>query len=427
MIVLVVALAVTTAHAGPALVESKPYRLPPADQLTPRDRFFIKDTQRYAEVAADATVELHRIRYRSGKLTVAGFLARPVPAKGARAKLPVVIWCRGGYGPDSTVGDGNVETLAELKRLAAAGFVVLMPNYRGHDGGDGVDERGGAEVEDVKALVKVARELAGADPARLFAYGESRGALDALIAIREGLPVTAVAVTGPVVDERTRSVNELPPPPGVDWTSAKARERRSPLAWAKELTLPVLILQGSTDRATPPEGALDLARALEQAGTVYELWIVAGGDHTLTRHRDQRMARLIDWFQHPRTQSVAVVVEKALDEGGVTLARTRFAAARKAKPGRYHLDEPDLNTLGYLLLARGRLDDAIAVFELNTQAFPASANVWDSLGEAHAVAGRREVALKHYRKALAIDPRSASARAAIARLEATAEQPPPKP
>ncbi|KAB2900458.1 MAG: tetratricopeptide repeat protein, partial [Kofleriaceae bacterium] len=227
-------------------------------------------------------------------------------------------------------------------------------------------------------------------------------------------------VTGPVVDERARPLPATflrTAPPGVDWTSVAARERRSPVAWIHELDVPLLVLQGGSDRSTPPDGALDLARALEQAGAVYELWIAAGGDHTLGRqHRDARLARTIDWFQHPRTRPLARVLERAIDEGGVALARKRYAQARKAGAGRIDFGERDVNTLGYILLGQGRTAHAIAVFEINTQAHPRSANVWDSLGEAHALAGDKVRAIRSYRKALALDPASASAKAALQRL-----------
>jgi dienelactone hydrolase len=409
-----------TAHAGKALVERTPFAVPAYDKLSDRDRYFLPQDV-HAAVTADTGVTVERIRYKSGKLTVAGFLVKPTRAT-AKARLPVVIWCRGGYGPESVVGEGNVETIADMVTVAGAGFVVLMPNYRGNDGGEGVDERGGAEVEDVKALVPVAREIEGADASRVFIYGVSRGALDALIAVREGLPARAVVVTGPVVNELERPLPaELlrASPAGVDWTTQAAKERRSPIRWAKEITAPILILQGGSDRATPPDGALDFARTLEKSGAVYELWVVAGGDHGLTRqHRNDKLARTIDWFQRPRTKPLSLVLERALDEGGIPLAKKRFAEARKAGPGVIDMGERDVNTLGYILLNQGRNDHAIVVFELNTQAHPKSANVWDSLGEAHATAGHKPQAIKAYRKALALDPKSASAKAALDRLTA---------
>jgi hypothetical protein len=68
--------------------------------------------------------------------------------------------------------------------------------------------------------------------------------------------------------------------------------------------------------------------------------------------------------------------------GGVAGARARMTAARAADPGVRLAPEATLNALGYELLGTGRPADAIAVFRINVELYPDSANVYDSLGEA---------------------------------------------
>ena len=50
--------------------------------------------------------------------------------------------------------------------------------------------------------------------------------------------------------------------------------------------------------------------------------------------------------------------------------------------------EGTVNQLGYQLLGRDDVDDAIAIFRYNVELYPDSANVYDSLGEALEQAGR---------------------------------------
>jgi tetratricopeptide (TPR) repeat protein len=83
---------------------------------------------------------------------------------------------------------------------------------------------------------------------------------------------------------------------------------------------------------------------------------------------------------------------------------------------RFRSPEADVNALGYRLLGAGRVPEAIDVFRVNTVAFPESANVWDSLGEALLAADRHDEAIASYRRALAIDPEFASATEALERL-----------
>lgn len=59
-----------------------------------------------------------------------------------------------------------------------------------------------------------------------------------------------------------------------------------------------------------------------------------------------------------------------------------------------------VNVLGYGELQAGRMTEALAYFEYNVAAYPASANVYDSLGEAQEKAGALDKALASYEKAV---------------------------
>jgi len=66
--------------------------------------------------------------------------------------------------------------------------------------------------------------------------------------------------------------------------------------------------------------------------------------------------------------------------------------------------EVDVNTLGYQLLNGGKIDDAIEVFKKNTELFPESWNVWDSLAEGYMNKGDKQLAVQYYTKALGMAP-----------------------
>lgn len=84
---------------------------------------------------------------------------------------------------------------------------------------------------------------------------------------------------------------------------------------------------------------------------------------------------------------------------------------------RFRAEDPDLvlfqeyvcNFAGYGFLQRGQLQEAITVFRMNADAYPASANTWDSLAEAYVAAGDSEHAAECYRRVLEVlpdDPRA---------------------
>ena len=63
-----------------------------------------------------------------------------------------------------------------------------------------------------------------------------------------------------------------------------------------------------------------------------------------------------------------------------------------------------------------KTDDAIKVFQKNAQEYPDSSNVYDSLAEAYAAAGKKELAIENYGKALKLDPKNENARERLKKL-----------
>ena len=96
-------------------------------------------------------------------------------------------------------------------------------------------------------------------------------------------------------------------------------------------------------------------------------------------------------------------------EEGVGKARAAFEEARRRDPRAVLFEEATLNNLGYRLIQKGRLKDAIEVFKLNTEAYPQSGNVWDSLAEAYMLNGDKELAVQNYKKSLDLNPKNANA------------------
>ncbi|MDZ7626344.1 MAG: DUF2911 domain-containing protein [Ignavibacteriaceae bacterium] len=82
--------------------------------------------------------------------------------------------------------------------------------------------------------------------------------------------------------------------------------------------------------------------------------------------------------------------------------------------------EADVNNLGYQLLGGGKIDDAIEIFKKNTELYPESWNVWDSLAEGYMNKDEKQLAIDNYKKALGMAPEDQHARinGALAQLGA---------
>jgi CubicO group peptidase (beta-lactamase class C family) len=76
-----------------------------------------------------------------------------------------------------------------------------------------------------------------------------------------------------------------------------------------------------------------------------------------------------------------------------------------------------LNGTAYEFAGAGMIDAGLEVLKVAVDLYPKEANLYDSVGELYLRKGRRDLAIQWYRKALEVDPKLATAIAALARLE----------
>ncbi|MEM9936553.1 MAG: tetratricopeptide repeat protein [Bacteroidota bacterium] len=114
----------------------------------------------------------------------------------------------------------------------------------------------------------------------------------------------------------------------------------------------------------------------------------------------------------------ARMIEDVLREEGLVAAKAKMAELLPKKGAELNLREWDMNGIGYELLAEGKVEEAVAIFAMNVEMYPGSANVYDSLGEAYQAMGNKDEAVKQYKKALEID---ASFQSSIDHLKALGE------
>ena len=76
-----------------------------------------------------------------------------------------------------------------------------------------------------------------------------------------------------------------------------------------------------------------------------------------------------------------------------------------------------LNSIAYDLAANGRRDAGLELLKLAVELHPKDANLYDSIGEFHALKGQKDKAVEFYNKALEIDPNLASAKSALEKLK----------
>lgn len=251
----------------------------------------------YERARTDARFELHKVTYRSDDLPVVAFVYRP---KTDSDRRPVVVYNRGSYVRQNAAR----ELLVPFHRLADAGFVVVAPMYRGSEGAPGRDEMGGADLADLMNIRGVIASLPYADAANVFLYGESRGGMMVLQALRDGFQARAAVTVGVYADldaylvenpQIAATASQILP--GFEANRDAQIERRSAVRWEDRISVPLLVMHGGNDTSVSPTHALKLAAALQRAGKPYELVIVEGAEHVLNPYEAERDDRASRWFR----------------------------------------------------------------------------------------------------------------------------------
>ncbi len=409
----------SAAKTDGSIVEQLPYALPTYEQLSDDFKnFYSKESVERIRTSPD--LELLKIKYMSDGLKIVGFIYKPKQTAGK--KLPVVIFNRGGLS-DETIGPENYNYIYEMHRYASEGFLVLASQYRGAGGSEGKDEVAGADTHDVMNLIPLARSLGYADMSKLFMWGYSRGAMMTLQAIRLGAPLRAAAIVG----APTNLVPNLDDPgfvqfargiyPDFETRKEEHVKNRSAILWVDKINIPLLIMNGGADPGVTPSKIMTFAQKLDEQGKLYELVIYAKDDHPVSRNAEDRLRRTVDWFKNVRTLSIVQGIGRIVREQGTEAAIKQYYEWKKNQPDVYDFSEPELNTLGYVLLAERRIKEAIEIFKLNVAVYPGGFNTYDSLGEAYLANGERELAIKNYKKSLELNPQNTNATDVLKKME----------
>ena len=286
----------------PAIAAQSPCLFTTFEEQTSFTRRFYSEAE-YDRAKTNASIECLRIQYLSDGLRVVGFLVKPRNPEGSR--YPVIIYNRGGL---QDIGKIDLPNILDFYELGANGFVVLASQYRGNDGGEGLEQFGGADVGDVVALVSLASSLPYADPKNIFFYGHSRGGMMTFLALARGVAVNAAAVVGGIYDLQGLMESSKQRMPGVanrvmklipDYPSrgAAALAERSVMQWPEKLAVPLLMIHGADDEEVPVSQALTFAARLSSLRKEYELIVYAKEVHEALNNRRDRDARIVAWFK----------------------------------------------------------------------------------------------------------------------------------
>lgn len=254
------------------------------------------------ESISNSVVE--KITYLSDGLKVKGFIAHPLSDL-QNKKLPCIIWNRGGFGNQGAIDDFTARGL--FGQIANWGYVVFASQYRGNVGGEGKDEFGGSEVNDILNLIPLADEISFADK-RLWAMeGWSRGGMMSYLTLLKNDAFKTVIISGGIANLRCNAdenkfMRMLYEQGFGQYNSEDFLNRcreRSAVNFADKLpkNIPLLMLHGTADDRVSPKDSLELADKFLENNIPFRLVLLEGGDHYLRAHKREVDRMRKDWLE----------------------------------------------------------------------------------------------------------------------------------
>lgn len=156
------------------------------------------------------------------------------------------------------------------QRLAAAGFTVLLLDYRGYGGNPGSPDEEGL-ARDARAAARFLTGQAGFPAHRLIYFGESLGgAVLTRLAVEQ--PPGGLLLRSPFVDLAAVGRHHYPVLP----VRALLRDRFPVAEPIRRVTVPTTVVYGTADSIVPPAQSRAVATA---AGGPVEVVAVRGADH----------------------------------------------------------------------------------------------------------------------------------------------------
>jgi hypothetical protein len=115
-------------------------------------------------------------------------------------------------------------------------------------------------------------------------------------------------------------------------------------------------------------------------------------------------------------KSIVQTLWETIHSDGMDAALEQYHQLKATAPATYNFDESELNNLGYRYIRENKFKEAIRIFQLNVEAYPKSANTYDSLAEGYMDDGENALAVANYQKSLQLNPKNRNAEVMLQKL-----------
>lgn len=259
--------------------------------------------------------------YFSQGLKIYGLLTIPTGSKPA-AGWPVIIFNHG-YIPPSEYRT-NERYVAYVAAIAAHGYIVFKPDYRGNGNSEGSPEGAyysPAYATDVLNALTTLKNFKDSNPQKIGMWGHSMGGnitLRALVVDPVDIKVAVIwgGVVGSYYDLMYNWQNHVsyqPPPAelaqrnnlrsqllakyGQPVSNSAFWQAIDPTSYLQDILAPIQLHTGGSDEEVPISFSSGLASNLKTLGKVVEYYNYPGGDHNISSPNfEVAMARTLSFF-----------------------------------------------------------------------------------------------------------------------------------
>ncbi len=247
---------------------------------------------------------VEKITYLSDDLKVKGYLAYPAVAvkqSGSDSKYPCIIWNRGGSRESGAIDTFTARGM--FGQMASWGYIVFESQYRGNAGGEGKEQFGGDDVNDILNLIPLANELPFADVNSWGIEGWSRGGMMTYLTLLRNNNFKCAVLSGAISNaeqflidnpEKEITYKEL-----IDKVNFEEEVRKRSIIYRTENLpdIPYLLLHGGEDNTISPLQTIEMSVKFTLQRIKHRLVIFEGGDHFLRNHRTEVDRLRKFWFE----------------------------------------------------------------------------------------------------------------------------------
>ncbi|WP_167619486.1 serine hydrolase [Maribellus sediminis] len=108
------------------------------------------------------------------------------------------------------------------------------------------------------------------------------------------------------------------------------------------------------------------------------------------------------------TPSIASKLNRIIENEGIVAALKSYAQLKKDNPDEYNFSSSELINLGYKLIQKDKINEALEIFRINVETYPDDWNANDSYAEALLRNNEKEKSIKYYKKSIQLNPENAA-------------------